>query len=178
MKRTLNILLILISSLSYSQNKSESDVFKKIIDHEIGKGVLGIYIQCEKSKTTFDQTVFKEETGLDVPENILKEIEVNATKSSNGIWNSELIKELNYSSNLIKSNRCLTNKEIEQIFENTKKWQNVVCISEPVFDNNYENCVVSIIHWTFTESASGSKYFLKKVYGTWTVIAIYEIFMT
>ena len=50
MKEILNILLILISALSYSQNNSESDVFKKIIDHEVEKGTLGIYIQCEKAK--------------------------------------------------------------------------------------------------------------------------------
>jgi hypothetical protein len=178
MKRTLNILLILISTLSYSQNNSESDVFKKIIDHEIGKGALGIYVQCKKSKTYFDQTIFKEETGLEVPENILKEIEANVAKSSIGIWNSELINELNYGSDFIKSNKCLTEKEVEQIFEKTKKWQHIVSISEPIFDNNYENCIVSIIYRRSTESASGSKYFLKKVYGIWVIIAVYEIRMT
>lgn len=178
MKRALKILLILISTLSYSQNNSESDVFKKIIDHEIGKGSLGIYVQCKKSKTYFDQTIFKEETGLEVPEIILKEIEANVTKNSNGIWNSELINELNYGPTTIKNNKCLTEKEVEQIFEKTKKWQKIISISEPVFDNNYENCVVSISYRNFTESAYGSKYFLKKVYGIWTVIAEYEIWMT
>jgi hypothetical protein len=178
MKRTLKILLILISTLSYSQSNSESDVFKKIIDDQIGKGTLGIYVQCKKSKTYFDQTIFKEETGLEVPEKILKEIEANIAKSSNGIWNSELINELNYDPYFIKSNKCLNEKEVEQIFEKTKKRQNIVSISEPIFDNNYENCVVSISYWTFTNSASGRDYFLKKVYGIWTVIAVYGIWMT
>lgn len=80
MKRTLNIILILISTLSYSQNSSEFDVLRKIIDHEIGKGTLGIYIQCEKPKISFDQKDFIEQTGLKVPENILNEIEQNGTK--------------------------------------------------------------------------------------------------
>ncbi len=74
--------------MSYSQNSSESDVFKKIIDYEIGKGTLGIYVQCNKPKTFFDLNDFKEQTGLEVPENILKEIEKNGTKSSDGIWNT------------------------------------------------------------------------------------------
>ncbi len=178
MKRTLKILLILISNLSYSQNNSESDVFKKIIDHEIGKGSIGIYVQCIKYKTYFDQTIFKEETGLEVPENILKEIEANVAKSSDGIWNSELLNELNYGPVTIKSNKCLTEKEVEQIFKKTKKWQKIISISEPVFDNNYENCVLTISYWNFTESVSRSKYFLKKVYGIWTVIAEYEFMMT
>ena len=178
MKRTLNILLILISTLSYSQNSSESDVFKKIIDSEIGKGTLGIYVQCEKPRTFFDQNDFKEQTGLEVPENILKEIEKNGTKSSDGIWSSELINELNYGSDFIKRKKCLTKKDAELIFKKTKKRQNIVSISDPIFDNNYENCVVSVTYWKFTGSAYGHKYFLKKVYGVWTVIVEYEQWMT
>ena len=174
----LNILLILISTLSYSQNNSASEVFKKIIDHEIGKGTLGIYIQCEKPKTFFDQKDFKEQTGLEVPESILKEIEISGTKSSDGIWNSELINELNYGSDFIKRKKCLTKKDAEQIFNKTKKRQNIVSISEPLFDNNYENCVISVTYWKFTGSAYGHKYFLKKVYGVWTVIVEYEMWMT
>jgi hypothetical protein len=178
MKRTLNILLILISTLSYSQNSSESDIFKKIFDYEIGKGILGIYIQCEKPKTSFDLNGFKEDTGLEVPENILKEIEINATKSSSGIWNSELINELKYGSDFIKSKKCLTKKGAELIFKKTNKRQTIVSISEPIFDNNYKNCVVSVTYWKFTGSAYGHKYFFKKVYGVWTVIVEYEIWMT
>lgn len=45
--------------MSYSQNNSESDVFKKIIDYEIGKGGQGMYVQCEKPTTFFDVKVFK-----------------------------------------------------------------------------------------------------------------------
>jgi len=178
MKRTLNILLILISTLSFSQNNSESEVFRKIIDYEIGKGISGIYVQCEKPKTSFDLKDFKEQTGLEVPESILKEIEINATKSNDEIWNSELISELNYGSDFIKNKKCLTKKDAELIFKKTKKRQNIVSISEPIFDNDYENCVISVIYWKFTRSAYGHKYFLKKVYGIWTVIVAYEIWMT
>ena len=111
MKRTLNILLILISTLSYAQNSSESDVFKIIIDYEIRKGTLGIYVKCEKPKTFFDQNNFKEQTGLEVPVNILIEIEKNGIKSSEGIWDSELTNGLNYSSDFIKIKKCLTKKK-------------------------------------------------------------------
>ena len=178
MKRLIKIFLILISTLSYSQNNLEYDIFKKIIDDQIGKGTLGIYVQCEKYKTYFDQTIFKEETGLEVPENILKEIEANVAKSSNGIWNSELINKLNYGSGFINSKKCLTKKDAEDIFIKSKKRQNIISISDPVFDNNYENCVVNVSYLKFTHSSSGSTYFLKKVYGIWVVIAVYEIWMT
>jgi len=178
MKRTLNILLILISTLSYSQKSSESDVFKKIINYEIGKGTLGIYVLCEKPKNFFDLNDFKEKCGLEVPENILKEIEKNGTKSSDGIWNTELINKLNYGSDFIKSKKCLTRKDAEQIFKETNKRQNIILISEPIFDNNYENCVIYISYSKFTGSAYGHTYFLKKVYGVWTVIGEYEHWMT
>jgi hypothetical protein len=179
MKEILNILLILISALSYSQNSSESDIFKKIIDHEIGKGTLGIYIQCEKAKTFFENNDFNEQTGLEVPENILKEIEINGTESNNGIWNSKLISELNFRTDfIIKNKECLTKKGAEQIFKKTKRRQNIIAISEPIFDNNYENCIVSVSYSKFTGSAYGHKYFLKKVYGVWTVIVEYEQWMT
>lgn len=172
------LLFLTISTLSFSQNNSESDVFKKIIDEQIGKGTLGIYVQCEKYKTFFDLKEFKEEACLEVPEKILNEIEANVAKSNDGIWNSELINELNYSSDLIKSKKCLTKKEAEEIFIKTKKRQKIISISEPIFDNNYENCIVSVIYSTFTHSASGHSYFLKKVYGSWTVITVYGIWMT
>jgi hypothetical protein len=178
MKRTLNILLILISTVCYSQNSSESDVFKKILDYEIGKGTTGIYIQCEKPKTYFDCEDFNNQTGLEVPENILKEIEENGIKSSDGIWNSELISKLNLNSDFIKSKSCLTKEDAEQIFVATKKRQNILSISEPVFDNKYENCMVSVSYWKFTGSAYGYKYFLKKVYGVWTIITEFEFWMT
>jgi len=170
------IFLILISTLSYSQNKSEFEIFRKIIDQEIKNG--GLYIQCNKPKTFFDQKDFKEQTGLEVPVNILKEIEKNATKSDDGIWKSELINEFKYGSDFIKSKSCLTKKDAEQLFEKTRKRQSVVSISEPIFDNNNKNCVVSVTYWKFAGSAYGHSYLLMKVYGVWTIIKVFGTWMT
>ncbi len=178
MKRTLNTLLILIATLSYSQNNSESNVFRKIIDYEIRKGGRAMYVQCEKQKTSFNAKDFKVETRLNIPENVLKEIELNESKSRIGIWNSELINELNYNEDFIRNKECLTKKDTEQLFKKTKKRQRIISISEPIFDNNYENCVISVSYLKFTGSSYGKKYFLKKVYGIWTVIVEYAIWMT
>lgn len=178
MNRTINILLILISALSYSQNSSESEIFKIIIDHEIGHGNLGIYLQCDKPKTFFDQKDFKEQTGLEVPGRILKELEKSAAKSKDGIWDSELMNDLKYGPDFIINKRCLSREEVEQLFEKTGKRQNIISISEPIFDKNYENCVVSVSYWNFTKSFYGHTYFLKKVYGVWAVVIVYETWMT
>ena len=162
----------------YCQNKSEDEIFKKMINNEIVKDISGIYIECKKPITPFNIIEFKEETaGFEVPEIILKEIE-NSKTNNNEIWNSELIDELQYKSGLIKSKNCLSKEDIELIFKKTRKRQNIVLISKPIFDNNYENCVVSIIHSRFTGSAYGNSYFLKKVYGIWTIIIEYGYWMT
>ena len=85
---------------------------------------------------------------------------------------------MNYSSTFIKSKKCLTKKDTEQIFKETNKRQNIISISEPIFDNNYENCVIYISYRKFTGSAYGHTCFLKKVYGVWVVIDEYEQWMT
>ncbi len=178
MRRTIIIILLLTATLSYSQNNSESDIFIKIIDHEIGKEKMKFYVQCEKSKTFFDKKDLKDQTRLQVPEKILNEIEKNGTNSSDGTWNLDLIDSLKYDSDFIRSKKCLTKNDAELLFKKTKKRQNIVSISEPIFDNNYENCVVSVTYWKFNGSAYGHKCFLKKVNGVWTVIVEYEQWLT
>ncbi len=172
------MLLILISTLSYTQNNSEFGIFKKIIDHEIGQGTSNIYLRCEKIKTFFDQNSFKEQTELKVPENILEEIEKNALQSIDGNWNLELIKELKYGSDFIKSEKCLNLKDAEKLFNKSGKRQSVILLSQPIFDSKFEHCVISISYLRFTGSAHGHTYFLKKVYGIWTVIVEYDQWIT
>ena len=162
--------------MSYSQDNSESEVFRKIIDHEIING--GFYIQCDKPKTFFDIKDFKEQTGLKAPLNILKEIERNTENSNDGIWKSELLSDLNYGSDYINSKECLTKEDAEKLFEQTKKRQSIISISEPIFDKNFENCIISVTYWKFKGSAYGHSFFLKKVYGIWTVIIIYDTWLT
>ena len=145
---------------------------------KIGQGTSNIYLRCEKMKTFFDQNSFKEQTGLKVPENILEEIEKNALESNAGIWNPELIKELNYGSDFVKNEKCLTLKDADKLFNKSEERLSVILLSQPIFDSKFEHCVISISYLRFTGSAYGHTYFLKKVYGIWTVIVEYEPWMT
>ena len=111
MKRFLNTLLILTSTLGYSQSNPELDVFKKVINYEIEKGNSGIYLQCEKSKTVFNLNDFQEQTLLEVPLNILKELEQKAKLSNKGRWNSDLLTDLKFGSDFIKTKTCLSKKD-------------------------------------------------------------------
>ena len=72
----------------------------------------------------------------------------------------------------------MTKKDVEEIFNKTKTRQNILSISDPIFDDNYENCVVSVTYSKFPGSAYGPKYFLKRVYGVWVVIVEYELWIT
>lgn len=169
MKQILKTVLILITTLGNAQNKEEPYIFRKIIEREVEKGSTNIHILCEKSKTTFNPSVFKEETYLNVPKNILTEIETNSKKSNNKFWNSDLINELYNTCHFINKN-CLTKREVEDLVKNTNTKQNIIAISDPIFDNNYENCIVTIAYWKFAPKSYGNKYFLKKVYGVWTIL--------
>jgi hypothetical protein len=76
--------LILFSTLSYLQNNSDFDVFKKIIEHESGTGVLGLYVH-ENLKLLWSSFRRKRTKSL---KNILRDIEINVAKvvTEFGIW--------------------------------------------------------------------------------------------
>ncbi len=180
MKRTLNILLIFISTISYAQNieEKEAEIFEKIVTHEFQYG--GIYIGCNKSKTYFDSDELTKQSGLEVPENILEELTKSSELSEKGTWNPELIKRnrKKYSTEYIKKGKCLSLKDSERLFERTKKRQTIVSISQPIFDSEFKNCIVSVSYLKYKGSAHGNKYFLKKVYGKWIIIDTYDIWLT
>ncbi|MTH15099.1 hypothetical protein [Flavobacterium sp. LC2016-01] len=178
MKIALKIVLLVVSTLSYSQNKSEEEVFKTIIKSEIEKNKSTFYIECEKSQTPFNIKEFKDETkGFEISEVTLKEFEKNNVKT-NEVWNSELINQLGINSKYYKNKNCLTKEEIKVLFNNSDKGQNVVAISKPIFDNNFENCIVSIIYSRSLGSAYGHSCFLKKIVGIWTIVYKYEYWMS
>lgn len=170
--RKLILILSLLSSSFYSQTNAEVEIFNEIIAHEISEG--GFYIQCNKSKTYFNST----DIHLEVPKNILQDLMEASNKSKDGVWDSEMIENLNYSTDFIKSKSCLTKEDTEALFKRTGKRQTVISISDPIFDSNFEYCVVSVTYWKFTGSAYGHTYFLKKVYGLWTIILTYNPWMT
>ncbi|GAA3725745.1 hypothetical protein GCM10022422_03770 [Flavobacterium ginsengisoli] len=170
MSKVFKILLLLFSILSFSQNKQENEIFKKIISHEIEKNKVPIYIECRKPKTSFNVREFKEDTGgITVSEKTLNDFEKNNTDTEE-TWNSELIKQSEFNPKYIKNTNCLTDEEIEILFKDIYKRQNIISVSKPLFDNDFENCIVSITYSKSFHSASGKSYLLKKTNGIWTII--------
>ena len=170
MKKILKILLLLFPILTFSQNKEESEIFKKIIVYVIEKNKTTISIKCEKPKTSFNIREFKEDTkGVPISETILNELNKNKTDATE-IWDLELIKLSEFDSKYVKNKNCITETDSENIFKDIHKRENIISISKPLFDNNFENCIVSVVHSKSFQSASGRSYFLKKVNGIWVVI--------
>lgn len=165
-------ILVLTSLLSSCYSQNDAEIFREIITHEISESAF--YIECDKPKTYFDST----DIDIEIPQSIVNELVRSSDESKEGIWDSELIKKLNYNKDFIKSKNCLTKEDAETLFKKTGKRQTIISISDPIFDSNFEHCVVSVTYWEFTGSAYGHTYFLKKVYGLWTIILTYNPWMT
>ena len=153
-------------------------LIRKVVDSEIGNGKYGIYLRCEKPKTPFDTRIFKEQTGLAVPENILNEIENNSTGENVRTWNSEVFSQLGYGPDFIKSKKCLSKEDAEMLLEKARTRKNILSVGHPVFDNASEHCIISADYRMFEKSTYGHTYFLKKTCGVWTVVLIYDTWMS
>lgn len=163
---------LILVFVSYAfQGYSQDDKFK-IFDVIISRGnshTTELYIQCEKENTYFSKSEFKKQTGSNVPEEILDQIESNLN-SRNPL--SEWPKELGFSifkKYGLKNKNCLTKDEIKKLFDETGR-QSIIAISDPVFDEKKEHCVVSVTYIMYHGSASGMSLFLMKVYGKWVVL--------
>ena len=171
------LFLILVPSLSFSQSQSEVEVFTKIIEYAVNKGENQLYFQCTKARITFMPAIFNERSPLKVPQHVLKELEKNARSSQSSVWNLKSLDQTFESGYFIDKN-CLTKEDVQDLTENTEKQFTILSISNLAFDDPEENCIVSV---RFIKSAIyqyGYTFFLKKVYGVWTIIDKYDYWMT
>lgn len=175
LKAIVFIVLFVQSLLNFAQEQPQKQIFERIVQHEFVNG--SNYIQCLRLKTYFDKESFKSQNNSDIPENILIELEEASKQSADTSWNNELFEDqmiLGFLSN----STCLTKSECEDLFDKTGERQRIVSISDPIFDLSEKHCIVSIAYWRFKGSAHGHSYFLKKVYGKWTVIFTYDTWMS
>lgn len=142
MKRTtLLIIVFTIPSLTFSQNQLDNDIFNRIIEYELQNGEF--YVQCEKSPTHFDHKEFEEQNGSEVPKKILIQLQNEALKSTASNWPDSLMNGQT-SVLFIRTNQCLTKNDCENLFNSSGQRQNIISISDPIFDTLKEHCVVSI----------------------------------
>jgi hypothetical protein len=169
---------LLFPLISPAGNKGDLEIIKTVIGETIKQGETQLYFSCSRPKTFFRLSEFKERASINVPDSVLKELEHAAGFSIPSNWTPGVLDSLNLPKDRIASPRCLTDTDVEELFARTKQNQNVLKISQPVYDLCKENCIVSLTWWHFTGSASGITYFLKKVYGKWTIIDEFDFWMT
>jgi len=175
--RKIVLFLALVPSLSFSQNQSEVEVFTKIIEYAVDKCDNRLYLECTKVRISFMSTIFNERSPLKVPQHVLEELEKNAKNSQNSVWNLKSLDQTFESGYFIDKN-CLTKEDLQDLTENSKKQYTILSISNLVFDDPKENCIVSVRFIKSATNQFGYTFFLKKVYGVWTIIDKYDYWMT
>ncbi|WP_298248332.1 hypothetical protein [uncultured Christiangramia sp.] len=162
----------LIEKVGKNQGELEFEILESIIKYEISNEEL--YIQCQKPRTYFDRQDFIEQVSYDLQIEIIQELEKNASISKGALWNSKWMTDLSKKYNSLNNRNCITKNDVSKLFEKTKKRNSVLTISDPIFSNNNEYCIVSISYLMFPGSAYGNSYFLQKVQGEWTILASYD----
>jgi len=163
--------------LTFSQLDLEYEIFKKVVYYETEKGTTELYFRCEKNKTFININDFKEESILQIPDSILTELEISLGKSFKSNWDKEVLEDIALGK-LHHFEKCLTNDEVIELYNSFKKVQNILSISQPIFDSNKEHCLVNIGYSKFIGMASGHSYLLKKIYGKWIIIETFGHWMT
>jgi hypothetical protein len=177
MRQSILILLLILScNLCFAQpSVTDKVLLQRVAEYEFLSE--GFYLKCEKQKTYFDKKEFKENVSPMVPEQILTELQQASLDSNDEIWEEKLFSSGALSSLILKT-QCLTKVDCDELFKSTGNRQRIVSISDPIFDLSEENCVVSVVYHNFKDSAFGHSYFLKKIYGQWTIVFTYDHWMT
>lgn len=145
----------------------DNEILELIVNENIAHSKF--YIGCEKSKTIFNYKDINEQTGLKVPSKILSELHNSSKKSQKGSWKLNFPFKKKRTLEYLISSDCQNNNSLSE-----EKRIPVFFISQPIYDRKLENCIVSFSSIQFKGSGYGCTYLLKKVYGSWTVIAIFD----
>ncbi|RAV28252.1 hypothetical protein [Sinomicrobium soli] len=189
------IILIHIITVShgYSQNMANDtlDVMAKVLFDNIDYSLKpNYYITCVGPETHFTKKSFLTDSELsDIPMEVLEELETNARGGKAKVWCSGFLKTLlkNYDTilnpSLFPQKTCITlsPKDIQKARNDHEyriagisgKIKDIIIFTlhTPVFDNNKEHCVVSVVSRFYIFGFQSFDYFLKKVYGKWVIIS-------
>jgi hypothetical protein len=173
-------LLIFFGFLSHqvvAQNDAQYEVLRTVLEHELKASNSPLFLGCHKSRTVFDPKVLLEESGLLLSEHILDDLKQDAGQSKTGRWDRKSLKTI-LVEDIELQKVCLSPKAIENKFRSTGKRQNIILVSQPIFDRNFNYCVVQIVYQKFFKSAYGGSYLLKRNPTGWEIIAEFEYWMS
>lgn len=179
MKLLINFLIFVgfLSHQGVAQNVAQYEVLRTVVEHELKVSNSPLFLGCDKSRTVFDPKVFLEESELFLSERILDDLRQGAGQSKTGRWDKKFLKTIQAEFMELQK-ICLSPKAIENKFSSTGKRQNILMISEPIFDRDYSYCIVQIVYQKFFKSAYGGSYLLKRNPSGWEIIAEFEYWMS
>jgi len=187
MQKLIPLLFILIS-FSNLRAQTDEQILNEILFDLFGFQQDTILFKSLMTNTYFeyDSVSFEYTSGLTVPSQIISEWKNNEeNKDFTAKWNEQ---DLNKIDTIFFENdtiiikkplfKCLTQNEINQIFDRTPKRQKIYSVSKILFDDSKENAVFhfTIIPWP--GGFSSETIMIKKIFGKWTIINRFDFVMS
>lgn len=179
MKLILNLLIIIgfFNQQGVAQTAAQYQVLQTVVEQELKASGTPLFLGCLKTRTVFDPEVLREESGLLLSDSILTDFKEAADQSKTERWDKKGLKTIQ-AGNKVLHKICLSPRAIENKFRSTGKRQNILTVSQPIFDRGGTYCVVQIVFQKFFKSAYGGSYLLKRTPSGWKIIAEFESWMS
>jgi hypothetical protein len=187
MRKTIALLfLLLLYSISNAQ--ADEQILNEILFDLFGFQQDSIYMENIKTRTSFeyDSISFEKMTGLTIPSEIISEWKQNEENNDFvAEWSEQNLNKTDFiyfaNDTIIAKKpvfKLLTQSEIDQIFERTKKRQYIYSISNILFDNSQENALFHFSVKPWPGEFRSETILVKKVFGKWRIIERFDFGMS
>ena len=171
------LVLVPMSPIKTCDNQSEADLLMIILEQSRELEERALQLDCSKKKTFFNAKIFLESTNLNISSSVLKELETSSKSKSSGSWDKGLTKSL-FNKVLLSRNICINKDDFESTKNTKSKDVSLITLSQPLFDKNCRYAIIDVTFTSSTGNAKGYTCFAKKIDGTWSVIAKYQLWMS
>ena len=172
--RFLTMLCILVFAQAFPQSTEASEVLKQLIDQVSASENRPVLLQSEAPASTFNATVFRNDTSLDVPESVLYALEAAAKKGVAGNWNAIVTGSDTFYDDV----RCAPGDTIQNTLGDPKQDAIILVASLPLFDTRQDHCIVTLRIRASAEHEFGYTLMMKRIYGKWIPIEKYGYWTT
>jgi hypothetical protein len=186
--RTSIIIFFLLGSAMMSHAQTDEKLIKEIFYPLFDPQTDTLILQSQIDKTYFDDdsTTILKETGLKVPRRIISEWKKNIV-SDNFIseWDEHVLNKpdtiYDEKDTIIDSKPvfvCMSKRNINLLFEKTKKRQPVYAISKILYDDSGENAIFDLTCIPWPGDFSSQTIFIKKIFGKWIIVSRFHFLLS
>lgn len=170
MKLSICVLFFWITSVFSNNMDDEAIIFAILVEIQNYNCNFydSFYINCHKPKTFFEETEFIIETGItDFSKQKMLEFKINSFSQEKEKWEVEKFEKI--------TNKFITKiEETCNYFEQKRflnKKEKLITFHNPIFDNDRENCIITVVLSHSQNGFSSQDYFLTKIYGKWIIVS-------